>query len=188
MIDRVIQDITQYLTKYLDSAIFVALVFSFGRFIISFFFMLREPCRFYWRKWIRMLVSLPIDFAAVFYFFMVIVITFFSRMEGSVDVVNLRLFSTFGNDSQSKLFIIENIVMFIPMGALLCLYGIKRLIIAGGLMLGASVLIEVMQYLTGRGRMEIDDVLTNMIGGIAGFILISFITNVKYMVKKRSKK
>lgn len=188
MLTRVIQDISRYLTEYLDRAIIVALAFSLGRFMCSFFLMLKEERYFHWRKWMRMLFALLIDFVVVFYVFMVIVITFFSRMEGSVDVVNLRLFSTFGSDLQSKVFIIENIVMFIPLGMFLRGYGVRRFTIAAILILGASTTIEVLQGLTGRGRTEIDDVLTNVTGGAIGFIVMSLMLKIKYIMEKRRKR
>lgn len=186
MIDFIIQDIIRYLTKYIESAVIVATVFALGRFVAALFLMLIGKGQSYWKKWLKMLLSLPVDFAAVFYVFMVVVITFFSRMEGSTDVVNTELFSTFRPDLASKIFIIENIVMFIPLGVFLRWYGVKWFWLGAPLIIGSSTLIEMMQYLTGRGRMEVDDILTNTIGGFIGFIMMKLVFGIKHLVQKRS--
>lgn len=188
MIDRVIQDIIEYLTKYLDSAIIVAAVLALCKFVLSLFCMLSSEKKAYWKAWVRTIISLPIDYVAVFYVFMVVVITFFSRMEGSTDVVNTQLLSTFGSDMQSKIFIVENILMFIPFGILLRWYGVKWFLLGVPIIVGSSTMIEMMQYLTGRGRAEVDDILTNTIGGLIGFIVMKLIFGIKYLVEKRSKK
>lgn len=186
MRDFIIQDIIRYLTKYIESAVIVAMVFALGKFVAALFLMLIGNGKFYWKKWLKMLVSLPVDFAAVFYVFMVVAITFFSRMEGSTDVVNTQLFSTFREDLASQIFIAENILMFIPFGIFLRWYGVKWSLLGIPIIAGSSVVIELMQYVTGRGRMEVDDILTNTIGGLIGFILMKLVFGIYYVVKKRS--
>ena len=188
MIDFIIQDITRYLTKYIESAVIVATVFALSRFVAALFLMLGNKRRYYWKKWFKILISLPVDFAAVFYVFMVVVITFFSRMEGSTDVVNTQLFSTFRPDLASRLYIVENVVMFIPLGGFLRWYGVKHFWMGVPLIIGSSTAIEMMQYLTGRGRMEVDDILTNTIGGLIGFIVMKLVFGIKHVVQKRSLK
>lgn len=188
MIDFIIQDITRYLSQYIESAVIVAAIFALGKFVADLFLMLIGKGKAYWKRWLKIVVSLPVDFAAVFYVFMVVVITFFSRMEGSTDVVNMELFSTFREDLQSKIYIIENIVMFIPLGMFVRWYGIKRWWLGPPLIIGSSTLIEIMQYLTGRGHAEVDDILTNTIGGLIGFIVMKLVFGIKYLVQKRSSK
>ena len=188
MLDFIIRDITRYLSQYIESAIIVASIFALGRFVAALFLMLFGKGKAYWKKWVKILLSLPVDFVAAFYVFMVVVITFFSRMEGSTDVVRMHLFSTFGTDLQSKIFVIENIVMFIPFGLFLRWYKIKRWRLGLTLIIGASSMIEIMQYLTGRGRMEADDILTNTIGGFIGFLVMKLVFGIKHLVKKRSLK
>ena len=188
MTDLIIQDITRYLSKYMEGAIIAAGAFAIAKFVTSLIGMLVGKKRTYWKKWIKILISLPIDFAAVFYVFMVVVITFFSRMEGSTDVVNLELFSTFRPDMLSKKFIVENIVMFIPLGIFLRWYGLKKVWLGIPLIMASSTLIEMMQYLTGRGHAEVDDILTNTVGGTMGFIAMKLIFGMYYVVKKRRRK
>lgn len=67
--------------------------------------------------------------------------------------------------------ILGNIAMFVPFGAFLPsmwrkLRGIFRTLIAGFF---SIVLVEICQLLTLRGRCDVDDVLLNMIGILAGY-------------------
>ncbi|MFF0747182.1 VanZ family protein [Streptomyces sp. NPDC004111] len=67
---------------------------------------------------------------------------------------------------------IANAVMFVPLGSLFYFGGIFRtsaLLRAVLTCLGLSVLIEMMQFLMAAGRIvDIDDVLFNTVGGLAG--------------------
>lgn len=69
--------------------------------------------------------------------------------------------------------IFGNIAAFIPMGFLLPfvftrLNGFFRIFTA---VLFATLSIEVLQYVTGAGITDIDDVIFNVLGGLCGFIL-----------------
>ncbi len=65
--------------------------------------------------------------------------------------------------------ILTNVVMFIPVGVLAGrLWKWKGLLVAAGL----SGLIEVLQVLTARGLMELDDVMHNMVGAVVGAGLV----------------
>ena len=183
----IIQDISNYLKEYMDYALSIALIISITKFLMLLFaYKWKDDCNIK-RQFSIHLITLPIDFSAVFYAFMVIVITFFSRMEGSTNTVNLRLFSTFGTDLQSKIFIVENIIMFIPFGVFLRVYGVKRFPVCLAVFAASSTIIEVMQYLTGRGIMQVDDILTNTIGGCIGFIATKLVFMVKYYIKKKGR-
>lgn len=79
----------------------------------------------------------------------------------------------------SRLFfknVIGNIVLFIPYGIFASLYTkIDKLFHAIGLVLFASIIVEVTQAMIGR-IFDIDDIILNIIGGILGYgiyILIS---------------
>ena len=75
-----------------------------------------------------------------------------------------------------RLEIMQNIWLFIPLGAIL--YSIsgkpsirpnKRWLML--LPLALSIVIEVIQYFTGVGVAEIDDIISNTLGGVIGFYL-----------------
>ncbi len=70
-----------------------------------------------------------------------------------------------------------NIFLFVPFGFLLpCTHMRFRnwmtTVSLGWLMSG---LIEMMQYITGRGVMEVDDVIHNTLGALCGFVLYEII-------------
>jgi len=115
--------------------------------------------------------------AAAFLFFsyvvMVLYITYFSREPGSRAGIDLQLFGTWGQWAQSKAYFLENILLFIPFG--FCLPIVWRrmrnpffLALAAG---AVSVLIELSQYITGRGYCQIDDVVTNSFGALIGCLI-----------------
>ncbi len=105
------------------------------------------------------------------YVYIVIGITMLSRSEGYSNSMNLRLFSTFCLSFYNRMFIYENILLFVPLGILLYLLAkpFRRIWIS--LMTGmlCSFCIEISQYITRLGRFELDDILTNTMGMLLGF-------------------
>jgi len=106
----------------------------------------------------------------VCYVYMLFEITIFSREPGSIRVIHLIPFSTF----HYKRLTVQNILLFLPFGFF---YGVLtgEKVRKPGLCLlvgaGSSVLIELLQYYTARGGSEIDDVITNTLGMMLGFML-----------------
>ena len=68
--------------------------------------------------------------------------------------------------------IIGNIAAFVPMGVLLPIIknniGIKKIVIIG---LIGTVSIEVIQYITGVGASDVDDVILNVLGTVFGYLI-----------------
>ena len=54
-------------------------------------------------------------YSMIAYILLVSMVTFFSREPGSRVGVDLQLFSTWGASTQEKAYVIENIIMFIPL-------------------------------------------------------------------------
>ena len=103
---------------------------------------------------------------------------FFSRESGSRKQISLILFETWGHSVQAHAYFIENIFMFIPFGILapVLFKRMKKMywcVLAGFLM---SCTIEISQLLTQRGYMQIDDVLTNTAGAMAGWLIWKIVT------------
>lgn len=71
-------------------------------------------------------------------------------------------------------FIVGNILLFVPLGVILMHVVRKKHRIAWcvGLCFFLSVLIEALQYVTGTGLCELDDVMHNTFGGGIGVLLI----------------
>jgi len=77
--------------------------------------------------------------------------------------------------------LILNILMFVPFGILLPLLSdkFKRLWKIVCIGFAASVLIESVQFMTGRGQASTDDVITNTLGALIGYGLIMAWQNIK---------
>lgn len=119
------------------------------------------------------------------YLAILLAITFFSREHGSrTGGMDLTLFSTWGINERNNAFVIENILLFIPYG-ILCSWAFRwaRHFLCC-LLFGAatSVAVECLQLVTGRGYFQIDDILTNILGTVAGFLIFWI-----FAPKKRNK-
>lgn len=125
--------------------------------------------------------------AFVMYLSLMLIITFLSRESGDSKGVDLELFSTWGINDRNNAFVIENVLLFVPYGFLGC-FACRRLARFWRCMaLGAvtSLGIETLQLITGRGFFQIDDILTNTLGAVAGFLLYRLVTALQ---KKGQKK
>lgn len=110
---------------------------------------------------------------------------FFSREPGSRSGIDWGLFETWGTSWQSRAYVIENVIMFLPLGVLLplvmhrCRKWWKMLLIS----LIWSAMIEGMQLVTGRGFCQLDDVVMNTAGGCLGYGMLrcaeSFVFKVR---------
>lgn len=106
------------------------------------------------------------------YVVMLLYITYFSREPGSRTGIDLQLFGTWNLWAQSRAYFFENIILFIPFG--LCMPVVwKRmrnpvfLFLLSGM---TSVSIEMLQYFTQRGFCQLDDVVTNVLGALLGWM------------------
>lgn len=121
------------------------------------------------------------------YIAVMLVITFLSRENGSrSDVLDLRLFSTWGINNRNNAFVIENVLLFIPYGLLYCWNSSRRKKILWCTLLGAatSLGIETMQLVTGRGYFQLDDIVTNTLGAFIGALLFAGISRFGRFLQK----
>ena len=105
-------------------------------------------------------------------------ITFIDRMDGMQGGVQLHPFLAFREAWNS--FTVQvwlnpllNIAMFLPLGVLLPLAAkpFRRwywMLAAGA---GTSLVIEVLQYILGRGQADVDDLICNTLGAMLGYCL-----------------
>ncbi len=107
------------------------------------------------------------------YVLIILCLTFLFRENGSVDVVDFDLFSTWGRNNRNHAYFVENILLFIPFGYLLpgVFERIKHFALYALTGMAFSIVIEVMQHITKRGCFQIDDVITNTCGGIIGYLI-----------------
>ena len=94
--------------------------------------------------------------------------------------INLKLFS-YGKDFFSSFSVrkgvINNIWLFIPFGTgLYVIFKHKKVWIVAFFF---SIIIELIQYLTGLGIVELDDIFGNTLGGVLGVMLGSILMKTK---------
>lgn len=99
--------------------------------------------------------------------------TLMNRESGDPQA-KLRLFWSYRRFFQSPVLrkeVLNNILLFVPFGALVRALSSHRqwLWIIPVLSIG----IELTQYVTGLGLCELDDIVSNSIGGLAGYLLVS---------------
>ena len=94
-----------------------------------------------------------------------------SREPGSRTAADLIPFSTWGTTAQSRAHEIENMIMFLPVGVFLPMLhrGLREFRTAVLVLTGLSAGIELIQFVTQRGYLQTDDVIMNVLGGVAGY-------------------
>ena len=131
-----------------------------------------------------------LKFAFFIYLFAVLYITFLSR-EAEETRSNFELFNSYimffkyKNDFYLDM-IVYNIIMTIPFGIFLPLLykpfrSFRRVAFAGFLY---SLLIEISQFISGRGLFELDDLFNNTIGAVLGYWLYILFNKVMIYILK----
>lgn len=87
------------------------------------------------------------------------------------------------SDSNARADIIKNIWLFIPLGAVLYRMYPKTIVLLIPIML--SFIIECIQSLSGLGYSELDDIISNGLGGAMGYYLGKFTSETIHHIKKR---
>lgn len=114
------------------------------------------------------------------YIGMVLSVTYFNRPAGSVGrVFQTKLLQWEDNMNQNVTNIL-NIILFVPFGMLITGLEskqgmLKKIIIIACSSFLFSLLIETMKYITQRGYFEVDNIEANLIGAIAGSIIVSLV-------------
>lgn len=118
---------------------------------------------------------IPVVSRTLFYTYLavIMVITLFSRESGKSRGLDLELFSTWGINDRNNAYVIENVLLFVPYGIFYPLAHLYARKCWFCLMMGAmtSLFVELLQLFTGRGFFQIDDILTNILGTVAGYLL-----------------
>ena len=114
--------------------------------------------------------------AFIMYFVIMLFITFLSRESGSRIGVDLELFSTWGINTRNNAYVIENILLFIPYG-FLCAWVFKaarKFLPCTLIGMVTSLGVECLQLVTERGYFQIDDIITNTLGTVVGYIIFRY--------------
>lgn len=129
--------------------------------------------------------------ALVGYSAVLLYVTLLRSTNGSgYSVMNLHLFrgwrEAWNNFSlQRWLNVLLNIAMFVPLGVLLPLmsHWLKKWYTTPLIGFAVSLTIETVQYVTGRGLFDVDDLFTNTLGCMLGFCLV--MTAVRLLDRER---
>lgn len=102
----------------------------------------------------------------VAYLLILLYLTFYNREPGSREQMDWALFSTIESTPKSMSYVVENILLFMPLAALLPInfkfFRTTWWIIP--ISIALSIGIEVLQHVTKRGYLQTDDVLFNVLG------------------------
>jgi len=123
--------------------------------------------------------KLTMSILLVIYIVVVLMTVFFSRELGSREGIDMRILGTWGLTMQDHAWVIENVLLFIPLGLLLPFWfptGRRGIVIIVGLV--CSIGIEVTQLVTGYGFCQLDDVIMNTAGTFVGYLLYVGIVNI----------
>lgn len=121
----------------------------------------------------------------VVYFIAVVYMTLMYR-ESREASAKLELFWSYKKiftDSGARSDILKNIWLFIPLGAILYKLHSRHIILLLPVIL--SILIELIQYATGTGICELDDVISNGLGGSIGYAMGSGLSQVLPVIKRK---
>ena len=166
LIRTIISDLVG-VTKYMNEGIVIALAYGAVYLLYVLF------CKITKRKRKLTTGHAIAVFALLIYVTSLLYIVFVSREPGQFEGVNFDLWSSWGSTTLKKAMFIENIIMFIPMGILLpgAFKKFRNPIICILTCTILSCLIEYIQYLFKLGYAEIDDVVTNTLGGAIGWLI-----------------
>lgn len=136
---------------------------------VFFLFERRNPERVYKKG------KYGIWFLFFVYLSIVLDYAFFSRAPGSRHRIDLILGESWGTTARSHAYVIENVLMTVPLGAFLGVLWRARtkkgtIVRAFLVSMAASICLELAQLATGRGYCQVDDVATNAVGGLLGAI------------------
>lgn len=151
------------------------LVYNQSRYVILFVLLLVLISSILPRKMDVVLIIL--------YFFVVIYMTLLyrdSNNSGSTEILWYYRNALFNNNAKAD--ILKNIWLFIPLGTMLYKIYDKKIILIVPIII--SVAIEGIQYFTGTGFCELDDIISNSFGGCIGYyagqLTIQHIQRIKF--------
>lgn len=107
------------------------------------------------------------------YLAVLLLITLLSRESGSNKGIDMQIGSTLGINTRNDAYVVENILLFIPLGVV-CPWvfpSLRKFLTCTLTGAAISTGIECFQLFTGRGFFQIDDILTNTLGMAVGFLL-----------------
>ena len=182
MLKIIFADITNYMGKYFIKSVLLGVICSVLLFVVL---NLMKKSRKYDGSEIRIVDKTIAFFLGIVYAYMVIGITFLCREPIFEQVISFRPFSAPVGNPRLWAYLVENIIMFIPYGMLIpILFGYfekwYRCLFLGII---SSLVIETAQFISARGKPQIDDIMLNTSGMMIGWLLFSLIAR-SYRMRK----
>ena len=128
------------------------------------------------------------------YFGLILMLTLFRRAPGSrfgevYTDLNLGMTRTSVYSVRQLIYSIMNFALFVPWGILIGIYRSsqkdgRNIVMTTLVGFITSFCIEPIQLITGRGRFEVTDLFTNVLGTFFGVICVVIGVNIKRMIKK----
>ncbi len=103
----------------------------------------------------------------IIYIGVIVYFTLMYRETGKAKILVFRSYSRFFTNAELRASIIKNIWLFVPLGAILYRIWPRKIILFAPVIF--SIIIETVQYFTGMGLCELDDVISNGMGGTVGY-------------------
>ena len=116
-------------------------------------------------------------FAIALWSSFIIGVTLLNRREMAVHLARFDVWNTIQSivkgDTFAQYQAVNNIVLFVPFGVLLCVNGERCGVWWRHFLICfvCSLLIELEQFITGRGMFDVADLITNLTGGMIGYAL-----------------
>ena len=187
-----LQLVREQLQRGLSLAVFVVSVGLVALIVCGIIYVwyrkkMKAPVAIHWGKLCLSLLFLG-------YLTVLIYGTLIRYTVGEISGVNWQWFRSWKEawneaSPQKWLNIILNIALFMPLGCFLPILWkqLRTWYGALGVGLGTSVIIELIQYFSGRGILDVDDLFTNTLGCVAGFGIGMFLIRVFSKGKKYRK-
>jgi len=127
-----------------------------------------------WKKFLT--IPLTISYLVILLF-----ITLLSRESGGRGDLILQPFVSLGHGARRDAYVLENILLFVPLGMLLPLAGHtwRHFLSCAGTGMLLSIFVETSQFFLKLGYAQTDDVLANTLGTIIGFWIYLFFRSLK---------
>ncbi len=119
----------------------------------------------------------------IIYIGVVLYFTLIFRETGKSTISVLRSYKRIFASAELRASILKNIWLFIPLGAILLgLRPQKRILIVPFLL---SIMIEATQYFLGSGLCELDDIISNGLGGAVGYGMGCFAQRIRRQIYRK---
>ncbi|MDR2889602.1 MAG: VanZ family protein [Lachnospiraceae bacterium] len=173
ILEAIYTDIVEYGSDYFDNGFYLGVIMAALYFFVVYICDHRAPNRSRVGHLFSVLLKMVVVVLLSIYGYAVAGITVLSRTPGTIAVVNLGLMETFSMERQPLIFIVENIIMLMPLGFLLPIvwWPARNFFVCLSIGLFASLTIESAQYILECGMFQTDDLLTNVAGTVFGFVI-----------------